>query len=111
MVFRIILGQHFGQQHTKKQGKFKKPLAFLCIIWYNNVAKILLISAISEHFVRSCLSKFGIALGSGPRGLGFESRHSDQIIKSTLLGNVIKFRRDLRNPCLKGGTAAEQALS
>ena len=78
MVFRIILGQHFGQQHTKKQGKFKKPLAFLCIIWYNNVAKILLISAISEHFVRSCLSKFGIALGSGPRGLGFESRHSDQ---------------------------------
>ena len=25
------------------------------------------------------VAKFGIALGSGPRGLGFESRHSDQI--------------------------------
>ena len=24
------------------------------------------------------MAKFGIALGSGPRGLGFESRHSDQ---------------------------------
>ena len=23
------------------------------------------------------VAKFGIALGSGPRGLGFESRHSD----------------------------------
>ena len=29
------------------------------------------------------VAKFGIALGSGPRGLGFESRHSDQIRKST----------------------------
>ena len=29
------------------------------------------------------VAKLGIALGSGPRGLGFESRHSDQIIKST----------------------------
>ena len=25
------------------------------------------------------MAKFGIALGSGPRGLGFESRYSDQI--------------------------------
>ena len=25
------------------------------------------------------MAKFGIALGSGPRGPGFESRHSDQI--------------------------------
>ena len=24
------------------------------------------------------MAKFGIALGSGPRGRGFESRHSDQ---------------------------------
>ena len=24
------------------------------------------------------VAKFGIALGSGPRGRGFESRHSDQ---------------------------------
>ena len=27
------------------------------------------------------MAKFGIALGSGPRGLGFESRHSDQKMK------------------------------
>ena len=27
------------------------------------------------------MAKFGIALGSGPRGLGFESRYSDQIQK------------------------------
>ena len=25
------------------------------------------------------MAKFGIALGSGPRGLGFESRYSDQM--------------------------------
>ena len=29
------------------------------------------------------VAKFGIALGSGPRDLGFESRHFDQIRKST----------------------------
>ena len=29
------------------------------------------------------MAKFGIALGSGPRGLGFESRYSDQIKKLT----------------------------
>ena len=28
------------------------------------------------------MAKFGIALGSGPRGLGFESRYSDQIESS-----------------------------
>ena len=28
------------------------------------------------------MAKFGIALGSGPRGLGFESRYSDQRRKS-----------------------------
>ena len=28
------------------------------------------------------MAKFGIALGSGPRGLGFESRYSDQRKKS-----------------------------
>ena len=28
------------------------------------------------------MAKLGIALGSGPRGLGFESRHSDQIRKN-----------------------------
>ena len=29
-------------------------------------------------WVNRGVAKFGIALGSGPRGLGFESRHSDQ---------------------------------
>ena len=29
------------------------------------------------------MAKFGIALGSGPRGLGFESRYSDQTRKPT----------------------------
>ena len=29
------------------------------------------------------MAKFGIALGSGPRGLGFESRYSDQNEKTT----------------------------
>ena len=30
------------------------------------------------------MAKFGIALGSGPRGLGFESRYSDQKEKRVL---------------------------
>ena len=30
------------------------------------------------------MAKFGIALGSGPRGLGFESRYSDQVVASIL---------------------------
>ena len=31
--------------------------------------------------IRRGVAKFGIALGSGPRGPGFESRHSDQLGK------------------------------
>ena len=61
-------------------------LAFLFTFLYNNVVKITAIGALSEHFARSNLSKFGIALGSGPRGLGFESRHSDQ---KTVITNVV----------------------
>ena len=30
------------------------------------------------------MAKFGIALGSGPRGLGFESRHSDHVGASSI---------------------------
>ena len=30
------------------------------------------------------MAKFGIALGSGPRGLGFESRYSDQKLRLLL---------------------------
>ena len=34
------------------------------------------------------MAKFGIALGSGPRGLGFESRYSDQKKKVHLKGGL-----------------------
>ena len=34
------------------------------------------------------VAKFGIALGSGPRGHGFESRHSDQIRPIILIREV-----------------------
>ena len=39
------------------------------------------------------VAKFGIALGSGPRGLGFESRYSDQInaLNSTEFGAFFLF--------------------
>ena len=33
------------------------------------------------------MAKFGIALGSGPRGLGFESRHSDQKTGDRICGH------------------------
>ena len=33
------------------------------------------------------MAKFGIALGSGPRGLGFESRYSDHISTMVLIRN------------------------
>ena len=36
-----------------------------------------------NNLVYRGMAKFGIALGSGPRGPGFESRCSDQIRKST----------------------------
>ena len=34
------------------------------------------------------MAKFGIALGSGPRDLGFESRHFDQIRPIILIRKV-----------------------
>ena len=37
------------------------------------------------------MAKFGIALGSGPRGRGFESRHSDQKRKWTLFASAFFF--------------------
>ncbi len=39
------------------------------------------------------MAKFGIALGSGPRGLGFESRHSDQkpVTASVVAGFLIEW--------------------
>ena len=48
------------------------------------------------------MAKLGIALGSGPRGRGFESRHSDHIENATLPGGifyvdaVMGFERPLR---------------
>ena len=79
MVFRIQHGQQKGQQTQKRKCYLSISLAFLRSIWYNNVVKILLTGALSEHFAHPTCFKFGIALGSGPRGLGFESRYSDQI--------------------------------
>ena len=35
------------------------------------------------------MAKFGIALGSGPRGLGFESRYSDQKSGDHICGHRI----------------------
>ena len=53
-------------------------LDFRSFIWYNNVVNTTVIQCFSEHFVCPTCFKFGIALGSGPRGPGFESRCSDQ---------------------------------
>ncbi len=54
------------------------------------------------------MAKLGIALGSGPRGLGFESRHSDQRKQyrkqlfcgtfSLFIGKLITFFESLRFP-------------
>ena len=41
------------------------------------------------------MAKFGIALGSGPRGLGFESRYSDQTLLYELLGIHIVMIQEL----------------
>ena len=46
------------------------------------------------------MAKFGIALGSGPRGLGFESRHSDQKYELSLQVELIFF--------IETGTVAKQ---
>ena len=52
------------------------------------------------------MAKFGIALGSGPRGLGFESRYSDQNS-----GNHIRGCRNfLRIGIRKGGTSANTGV-
>ena len=41
------------------------------------------------------VAKFGIALGSGPRGLGFKSRHSDQIrLKSVDFNRIFLYILD-----------------
>ena len=48
------------------------------------------------------MAKFGIALGSGPRGLGFESRYSDQKSGDRIRGCrffiCIAIRKDGTNP-------------
>ena len=52
-----------------------------CLKWS---AKCFIIAFVIQHAVvhrqYRGVAKFGIALGSGPRGLGFKSRHSDQKI-------------------------------
>ena len=53
------------------------------------------------------MAKFGIALGSGPRGLGFESRYSDQIRKLTQrVGFLIWMYKGIR----KDGTSAHTGV-
>ena len=41
------------------------------------------------------MAKFGIALGSGPRGLGFESRYSDQKKKLTRRVGFLLYLRQM----------------
>ena len=48
------------------------------------------------------MAKFGIALGSGPRGLGFESRYSDQIflyehfgVPVIMIGDLFVFEKHM----------------
>ena len=43
------------------------------------------------------VAKFGIALGSGPRGHGFESRHSDHIAASSVSLAAIFFMQSETN--------------
>ena len=44
------------------------------------------------------VAKFGIALGSGPRGPGFESRHSDQKNRSIACYAAVLFIEEQKNP-------------
>ena len=52
------------------------------------------------------MAKFGIALGSGPRGLGFESRYSDQKSGIRLCGFRIFNRIWIR----KAGTSPQTGV-
>ena len=52
------------------------------------------------------MAKFGIALGSGPRGLGFESRYSDQNSGDHICGR----RNFLRIGIRKDGTSAHTGV-
>ena len=54
-------------------------LEFLLFIMYTNMRCV----------IYPGVAKFGIALGSGPRGRGFKSRHSDHKITPLLLSGVI----------------------
>ena len=47
------------------------------------------------------MAKFGIALGSGPRGLGFESRYSDQNSGDHIRGHRIFLRIGIRKAVKK----------
>ncbi len=50
------------------------------------------------------MAKFGIALGSGPRGRGFESRHSDQNKRAASAALLFWSERDLNHKMrLSGG--------
>ena len=58
------------------------------------------------------VAKLGIALGSGPRGPGFESRHSDQILRAAM--RLLKFglrRAVMRRTVLPKGLEHPRTLS
>ena len=53
------------------------------------------------------MAKFGIALGSGPRGHGFESRHSDH--KSTVILIELRWAFSMPENRFKSGFSAISA--
>ena len=53
------------------------------------------------------MAKFGIALGSGPRGLGFESRYSDQKKKGASAPFFLLVCIRIRKDCTSGYTGAK----
>ena len=73
-----MMARHPAAKREKIAKNFKKDLIFFgmsCIITL----------ALAHRGV----AKFGIALGSGPRGHGFKSRHSDHIRTSRLIENCL----------------------
>ena len=67
----------------------KKPLDFIAELLYNAIRT-------AESGFRG-VAKFGIALGSGPRGHGFESRHSDHEKSHFCLPTKVTFFNDIRS--------------
>ncbi len=57
---------------------------------------MLLSAGLGRHDLNSAgCGEFGIALGSGPRGLGFESRHSDHVVADCISFATTFFKSSL----------------